>query len=150
MKERDRRGGCKRNDDRARHALGVFQAQDHDGQRSKRNGCSLPRNCVRGVRECLHAMEKITWNMIHAQAEEIANLRAGDEDGDPVGEADYYGTGEVFDGGAHARDPKHHQEYASHDGAGEKAVDAVLRKVPTRWAPSLWNLRVTLLFESVS
>src|SRR6266403_256421 len=59
--------------------------------------------------------------------EEVANLRAGDEDGDPVGEADNYGTGEVFDGGAHSRDPKHHQEYASHDGAGEKAVDAVLR-----------------------
>src|SRR5712672_857483 len=125
MKERDRRGGSKRNDDRARYALGVFQTQNHDRQRSERNGCCLPRNCVRGVRECLHAMKKITWNMIHAQAEEIANLRAGDEDGDPVGEADNYGTGEVFDGGAHARDPKHHKEYASHDGAGEKAVDAV-------------------------
>src|SRR5712671_6242557 len=127
MKERDRRGGSKRNDDSARHALGVFQTQNHDSQGTDRNNCGLPGNRVRGVREGLHAVKKITWNMIHAQAEEVANLRAGDEDGDSVGEADNYGTGEIFDGGAHARDPKHHEEHASHDGACEKAIDAILR-----------------------
>ena len=53
------------------------------------------------LRKRLHAMEKIARDVVHAKAEEVADLRAGNEDGDAVGEADDYGAREIFYRGAH-------------------------------------------------
>ena len=126
MKQRDGGGGSECDNDRAGHTLRVFQTDNHDGQRSERDGCSLPGNRVCGLRERLHAMEKIAGYMVHAQTEEVTDLRAGDEDGDAVGEANDDGPREIFHRGAHARCAEKNEQNAGHHGAGEEAVDAVL------------------------
>ncbi len=126
MKQRDGGGRAKCDDDRTRDSLGIFQAENHDCKGSERYGRSLPRDGVRRLRERLHAVEEIPRDVIHAQAEEVANLRAGDEDGDPVGEANDYGAGEIFHCRAHAGDAEKNEQNAGHHGAGEKAVDPVL------------------------
>ena len=51
------------------------------------------------------------------QAEEITNLRAGNQNSDSVGEADDNGAGKIFDGGAHARNAEKNEENAGHHGA---------------------------------
>src|SRR5579859_724273 len=63
--------------------------------------------------------------MIHAQAEEIAYLRAGNQNGDAVGESDDHRTRKIFNRGAHAGDAEQNEQNARHHGAHEEAVDAV-------------------------
>ena len=71
-------------------------------------------------------MEEVAGDMVHAQAEKVANLSAGDEDGDAVCETDDDWTWKIFDGRAHAGDAEEYEQDAGHHGALEKAVDAVL------------------------
>src|SRR6267143_1786267 len=104
MKQRDCGSGAKRDNNRPWDALGIFQTQSHDRDGSERDCRSLPGNCIGGPRERLHAMEEIAGDMVHAQAEEISNLRAGDEDGDAVGETDNYWAREILYGSTHAGD----------------------------------------------
>src|SRR5581483_10742699 len=74
----------------------------------------------------LHAVEEITGDVIHPEAQEVANLRAGDKDGDSVGEANDHRTGEILDGRAEARDAEENEEDACHQSASEEPVDALL------------------------
>ena len=71
-------------------------------------------------------MKEIAWNVIHLQAEEVANLCAGDQDRDAVGEADDDRPREVFYHGAHTSYAPQHQENSCHHRAHEQAVDTVL------------------------
>ena len=93
MKHRDGRRRRERNDNRAWDTLRIFQTENHDGQRRKRNGRSLPGNCASCLREGLHPVKEIARHMVHVQAEEIANLRTGNENSDSVGEAHDYRAG---------------------------------------------------------
>ena len=45
----------------------------------------MPRLAIR-----LHAMEEIPRHTLHLQSEEIADLRASDQNSDAVGETDHY------------------------------------------------------------
>ena len=69
------------------------------------------------MRERLHAVKEIARDMLHAQREKIANLRAGDQDGNAVGKANDHGPWKIFNGGAHARDAEQHKQNARHHGA---------------------------------
>ena len=64
-------------------------------------------------------MKEIAGNVIHFQAEEIADLRAGDQDRNAVSEADDDGARKVFHHTAHARHAEQHQQHARHHGARE-------------------------------
>ena len=71
-------------------------------------------------------MKKITGDMIHLQAEEVANLGAGDKNRDAIGEADNDWPREIFHHRAHARDAKQHEKHSRHHRAHEQAINAVL------------------------
>jgi hypothetical protein len=51
-----------------------------------------------------HAMKEIAWNTLHLQSEEIANLRACNENGNAVCESHDNRSGKVF----------HHRPQAGH------------------------------------
>src|SRR5262245_32211288 len=70
-------------------------------------------------------MEKIAGDRVHAKAEEVTNLCAGDEDGDAVGETGDDGAWKVLDGCAHASDTENDEKPARHHGAEEKTFDPV-------------------------
>jgi hypothetical protein len=71
--------------------------------------------------------QKTPGTLSELQAEEIFHLRAGDQNGDAVGEADHDGARNELDGGAHAGDAHDHQQNSGHHGAHEKSVDAMKR-----------------------
>jgi len=73
-----------------------------------------------------HAMKEVAGDMVHAQAEEVANLSAGDEDSDAVCETDDDRAGKIFDGRSHACDAQEDEQDAGHHGAFEEAVNAML------------------------
>ena len=73
----------------------------------------------------LHAQPEHTWKFVDLQAEEIFDLRAGDENRNAVGEPDHDGTGYELHRRAHAGRSHDHQEDASHHGAHEQAVNTV-------------------------
>ena len=52
-------------------------------------------------------------------AEKVADLRAGNQNGDAVGEADDNGARKIFHQRAHARDAEKNQENAGHHRAHE-------------------------------
>jgi hypothetical protein len=70
-------------------------------------------------------MKEIARESFNVQAEKIADLRAGDENGDAVGKANDDRARKIFDGGAHAGDAEKDQEDASHHGAEEQALYAM-------------------------
>ena len=72
-----------------------------------------------------HAMEKISRHALHPQSEKVSNLRAGDQNGDAVGESDDDRTREILDRRAHASDSEEHQQHARHHRAGEQSFDAI-------------------------
>ena len=75
--------------------------------------------------ESFDALPENAGNFFELQAKEVFDLRAGDEDGDTVGEADDDGPRDKFDGGAHAGEAHDHEDDAGHHGADEQAIDAV-------------------------
>ncbi len=52
--------------------------------------------------EGFHAQPEDAGNFVEVQAEEVFDLRAGDQDGDAVGESDDDGAGNELDRGAQA------------------------------------------------
>src|SRR5262249_10555093 len=91
-----------------------------------------------------HAMKEIPGHRIEMKAEEILDLRAGDQDGYAVREADDDRSRKVFDGRTHARHSKEEQKNASHHRANKKAINAVLADDPSHnddkcagWAANL-------------
>ena len=64
---------------------------------------------------------------VDLQPEEIPNLRAGDEDGDPVGEADDDRARDEPHRRSHAGDAERDEQHAGHQRAHEQAIDAVAR-----------------------
>ncbi len=125
MQQCDGGGRAESDDNGAGDTLGIFQAENHDGQGSERHGGSLPGNGVRGLGERLHAVEEIARDVVHAQAEQVPDLSAGDQDGNAVGEADDHRAWKILHRGAHAGDAEKDEQNAGHHGAHEEAVDAV-------------------------
>ena len=78
-------------------------------------------------RERDHARPELAGHDLQVEAEEVAQLGAGDEDGDAVREADDDRARDEADGDAHAGEPHDDQHDAGHHRAHEQAVDAVLR-----------------------
>jgi hypothetical protein len=75
-------------DDGPWDALGELETENHDrdrktGERGGRHGDGVP-----GRAEGFYAMEEVAGNVAHAESKEVANLSAGDEDGDAVCETD--------------------------------------------------------------
>src|SRR5215475_13722119 len=71
-------------------------------------------------------MKEISRHRIEVQAEEILDLRAGDQNGDTIREADHNWPRKIFDRGTHTRGSEKKQKDASHHRADKEAVDAVL------------------------
>jgi hypothetical protein len=59
------------------------------------------------------------------QPEKILDLRAGDEDGDAIGEADDYGPRDKFHARTQSSDAHDDEQDAGHNGDHEEAVNAV-------------------------
>src|ERR1035438_5043539 len=76
-------------------------------------------------RQSTHTVEEIAGNVFHAEAEKIAELRAGDEDGDAVGEANDDRAREIFDHCAQSGDAHEDEKDSGEHGAGEQASDSV-------------------------
>ncbi len=72
-----------------------------------------------------HTMKEIAGDVLHPQAEEVAELSAGDEDGDAVGESDDNRARKIFDQSAKAGDAHDHQDDSREHCAGEQASEAV-------------------------
>ena len=79
------------------------------------------------MKEQQNPRQKIAGDLVDADAEKIAELRAGDGDGDSVGEADDDRARDEFHGGAQSGGAEDHQKHAGHQRAHVEAVDAVLR-----------------------
>ena len=130
MEENDRGGRAEGDQDGARNLLGVLQAENHhrngkNGNRGGRHGERVPRPGKR-----LHAVKEVAGNVIHLQAEEVADLRAGDENGDSVRETNDHRPRKIFHHRAHAGDAKKHQQHASHHRARQEPVDSMFGDNP--------------------
>ena len=66
-------------------------------------------------------------DVVHPQAEKITDLRAGNENGDAVGETDHDGARKELHRRAHAGDAQQDEQDPSHHRAGKQAIDSVPR-----------------------
>ena len=73
----------------------------------------------------LHACEELAGIFLHRQAEEIFDLRGGDQQGDAVGESDDDGAGDETHGGAEAGEAEEEQNHAGHHGDHEESGEPV-------------------------
>jgi hypothetical protein len=74
----------------------------------------------------VHPAEEVAGNVLDRDAEEVLDLRAGDEQRDAVREADHDRPRDEAHGGAESRHSRGDQERAGHHRAHEQARDAVL------------------------
>jgi hypothetical protein len=75
--------------------------------------------------ERFRTAKEIAGERRQLQAEEVANLRARDQDADPVREPDDHGARNEFDRGAEAGHAEKNQDDPGHEGAHEQPVEAV-------------------------
>ena len=78
-------------------------------------------------RQELHPRQEVTRHRVDAQAEEIADLRAGNEDRDAVGETDDDRTRNEAHGRSQAGRAQHDEHHAGHQRADEQPLDPVAR-----------------------
>src|SRR4051812_45738861 len=69
--------------------------------------------------------------MVDAQAKEVLDLRARDQHGNPIREADHDRTRNEFDRCPKPRYPQDHEEDASHHRRHQEAVEAELSDDPS-------------------
>src|SRR5260370_36019675 len=85
--QKDNRSSCAEGDqDGARDFLCISQTENHQGDRKDGYSGCRHRERIPRLSKGHHAVKEITGDVIHLQAKEVADLRAGDEDGDAVGE----------------------------------------------------------------
>jgi len=77
--------------------------------------------------EDFHAREKNTRDAFDLEAEEVLNLRAGNNHGDAVGETDDDGAWYEFDGRAKAGDAEYDEHDSGHDRAHIETVEPIAR-----------------------
>ena len=112
-------------DDAAGNAARDTAASENDGdgaERQQRGGAG--RGPGRGGQDA-QAAEELSRQRRRLQAEQIADLRAGDQDGDAVGEADHDRPRDVLHRGPEPGDAEQDQHHAGHQGAHEQPVEAV-------------------------
>ena len=78
-------------------------------------------------RESFHASQKFSRNLVDFEAEEILDLRAGDDHRDAVRESHNHRARNVFHRGAEPGDAQNDEQHARHQRAHEQAVQAVPR-----------------------
>src|SRR5262249_16388365 len=115
----------KANGDCAGNLAGKFQAKNHDNQRYACQQSCLPVERGKRSAKCHHTAEKISGNRIETQAEEITDLRAGDENGNAVCESNDDRSWKILYGSTHARDAEQQEQNTGHHRTNEKAADAV-------------------------
>ena len=127
LEQDDGCGAEQESDDCAGDAIGEGAAENHHQHRAcGQRGRGVGKR-VEAAGQSFHALPEDAGNFGELQAEEILYLRAGDQDGDAVGEADDDGARNELDRRAHAGDAHDHQQNAGHHGAHEEAIDAVKR-----------------------
>src|SRR5580704_15168858 len=72
---------------RSWHFLEELHADNHYRQRSCTHNRRSPIQCVEILRDRSHAVKEIAGDMLHPQAKEISDLRAGDQNRNAVSEA---------------------------------------------------------------
>ena len=103
-------------------------AKHHDeGERGEAEQRRERRDRVQVTGERLQAGDERRRHVVDAQAQEVLDLRARNQDRDPVREPDDDRTGQVIDRGAQAGDAENQQHHAGHHRAHEQAAHAVLR-----------------------
>src|SRR5579872_911252 len=109
------------------HSLHVSRKDDdhYQGQDGKPGGSWRQRVEVTAKDE--HASEEFARDVPHADAEEVLDLRAGDQHRDAVGETQYDRAGNEVDQGSQAGGPQNYEQDSRHQRAHKQAVQAVSR-----------------------
>jgi hypothetical protein len=110
---------------RTRNAVGNRTADQNYRHRTGREQRGVQRPRRNTGRQGFHPQPKLTGNFGQVQAEEILDLRTGDQDRDAVGKSDHDRPRNKLAGRAHAGRPQGHQYHSRHHGAHEQAIDAV-------------------------
>ena len=126
MQKYNGRRSTKRDQDGARDFPRISQAENHHGNRKYGYGSCRHRERIPRPPKGHHAVKEIAGHVIHLQSKKIANLRAGNQNGDAIGEANDDRPGKVFHHGSHAGHAEQDQKNARHHCADEQPVDAVL------------------------
>ncbi len=126
MQRRDGRRCPEAHNDSARNFASELQAENHDDERNSGEKCCAPIKRGERAAQRGHTMEEIARHCVHAETEQIADLRARDEDGNAVGETHDHRSREIFDGGTHAGRAKQKEQDAGHHRAHEQTTNAVL------------------------
>jgi hypothetical protein len=105
---------CDEDDDAARNAAGEPAQEQDDG-----NGRTAQERGGEGGRtgagqEQPDARDELAGHFSGLQAEQVPDLRAGDQHADAVGEPDHDGTRNVLDGGPEPGDSEEHEDHAGH------------------------------------
>ena len=111
---------------------GMKRRQQQDGHQARRPRATRRRR-QRGPaprRSPRMRAEELAGHVLDRQAEEVLDLRGGDEHGDAVGEADDDRPRDELHRRAEPGEPEHDQHHAGHHRAHEQAVDAVLGDDP--------------------
>src|SRR3954447_7358468 len=125
LEEIDGRRGEDESDDGSGNARRETAADDQGEQCEYCESGSFERDCVEATREGFHAQPEHAGNFVEVESEEVFYLRAGDEDGNSVGESNDHWAGDELYRGAEPGEAHDDQEYAGHDGAHEESIDAV-------------------------
>ena len=82
-----------------------MKMQNHNQRQDAETGFQR-RERMKISRENFHARQKFSGNLFDFEAEEILDLRAGDNDGDSVRESHYHGPRNELHRGAESGDPQ--------------------------------------------
>ncbi len=115
MEDGDRGGREQERDDGAGQAFGDAWPEKDDGERGCGDGYGLPVHSAGVVKKEFDAREEFAGDGRCGEAEEVLDLRGGDEQRDAVGESDGDRARDEFDGGAEAGEAHDEEENAGHD-----------------------------------
>jgi hypothetical protein len=126
LEQRDRRRREDERDDRARHP----GHHAGDEQRGGERGAGQPnRDAIRGrerISDDGEPRQKVGRHDLDRQAEQVFDLRRGDEHGDAVGEADHHGTGDELHRPPQSRQGEDDEQEARQQGDRPQPRNAVL------------------------
>ncbi len=143
--ENNHRGRSKQQrNNRAGNAIGYQPADDQDCHSSEgESRCQVVQRLEMG-RQRFHPQPKHTGSFVDLQAEEILHLRARDQDGNAVREADHDRSRDELHGRSHSGHAHEYEENAGHHRTHEQSVHAMRRDDArdddderTRWTADL-------------
>ena len=119
------RGSQQQRHDRSGDAIRNAAAQENNQNGEQRQHRRGGRKSVKASGQRPQPHRKYIRHFRQLQTEKIFHLRAGNQNGDAVGEADHDRPGNKFDRRAQPGEAHDDQQHSGHHGAEKKPVDAV-------------------------